>query len=60
MTDKTRIVISKSEGEFEVRVVDSDGRLLRRFTYINIDRARTAAQAWAAAYDNCPIIDLVK
>jgi hypothetical protein len=55
-----RIVITKSEGEFEVRVVDSDGQVLRRFTYRTIDSARKAAQAWTAAYDDCPIKDLVK
>jgi hypothetical protein len=60
MTDNARIEINKKDKEFEVRVVESDGRVLRRFTYRTIDSARKAAQAWTGAYDNCPIMDLVK
>jgi hypothetical protein len=43
---------------FEVRVVDANGRVLRRFTYATIEGARTAATAWTVAYDNCEVRDL--
>jgi hypothetical protein len=52
-----RIVIERAKGSFQVSVIDASGRILRTFTYPNRIRARTAAMAWAAAHDNCPIDD---
>jgi hypothetical protein len=52
------IEISNTEdGDFEVRVVESDGHVLHRYTYRTIESARRAAAAWTAAYDNCWIKD---
>jgi hypothetical protein len=42
---------------YEVRVVDAEGRTIRKFTYPTIESARTAARAWTVAYGNCPIDD---
>ena len=42
---------------FQVRVVDSEGRTIRMFTYPTIGSARRAAMAWTVAYDNCWIDD---
>lgn len=62
MKPETRehIEILKAGARFEVRVVNSDGRVLWRFTYDAIERARRAATAWAAAYNDCPIKGAVK
>jgi hypothetical protein len=54
------IEIVKDLDEFQVRVVDAQGQVLRRFTYARIERARSAAIAWAAAYRGCEIKDLTK
>jgi hypothetical protein len=43
--------------EFQVRVVDADGRIVRTFTHPTIESARRAARAWTVAYGNCPIED---
>jgi hypothetical protein len=48
------IDIIESPTGFEVRVLDDDNQLLRRFKY----SARRAAEAWAAAYHNCEVRDL--
>ena len=42
---------------YEVRVVDTDGRTIRTFTYPTIEAARVAACAWTVAYGNCRIDD---
>jgi hypothetical protein len=42
---------------FEVRVIDTEGRTIRKFTYPTIESARKAARAWTVAYGNCPIDD---
>jgi hypothetical protein len=42
---------------YDVRVVDTNGRTVRMFTYPTIESTRRAAKAWTAAYDNCPIVD---
>jgi hypothetical protein len=42
---------------FQVRVVDADGRTVRKFTYPTIESARRAARAWTVAYGNCPVHD---
>ena len=57
---REHIEIHKTNAGFEVRVVSSDEQVLRRFTYDTIEGARRAATAWTAAYNDCPIKDLVK
>src|SRR5262244_846836 len=55
------ILIEKIGADFVVFVVfaiGSDGRRLRRFAYPTVRKARSAAAAWAVAYENCPIMDL--
>jgi hypothetical protein len=52
------IDIIESPTGFEVRVLDDDNQLLRRFKYSTIIGARRAAEAWAAAYHNCEVRDL--
>ena len=42
---------------FQVRVVDAEGKTLRKFTYPTIESARRAAAAWTVAYNNCWIDD---
>jgi hypothetical protein len=54
------IVIANTDRGFEVCVVDSEGRTLRRFTYHTIQSARTAAEAWRSAYGDCQVIDQTK
>jgi hypothetical protein len=45
---------------FQVRVVNDDGKALRRFTYRTVEDARKAASAWTVAYDNCEVRDLTR
>ena len=45
---------------FQVRVVDANGDVLRRFTYRTIVDAQKAASAWATAYDNCEVRELMR
>jgi len=52
------ILIEKIGADFVVFVIGSDGRRLRRFAYPTVRKARSAAAAWAVAYENCPIMDL--
>ena len=42
---------------YEVRVVDANGRVIRRFTYPTIESDQRAAKAWTDAYGNRPIDD---
>ena len=51
------IEIVKDVDEFQVRVVDAEGHVLRRFAYLSIAKARSAAIAWSAAYRGCEIKD---
>jgi hypothetical protein len=54
------IVIDKTDRGFEVRVVDGEGRTLRKFTYHTIESARRAAEAWRSAHGDCQVIDQTK
>ena len=42
---------------YEVRVVATNGRTIRAFTYPTIESARKVAAAWTVAYGNCPVVD---
>jgi hypothetical protein len=54
------IEVVKDLDEFQVRVIGPHGQVLRRFTYARVERARSAAIAWAAAYRDCEIKDLTE
>jgi len=43
--------------DFQVRVVDAEGRTVRMFTYPTIESARRAATAWTVAYGDCQVND---
>ena len=42
---------------FQVRVVDAEGKTLRKFTYPTIESARRAATAWTVGYGDCQVND---
>ena len=52
-----KIVIASTDLGFEVRIIDDRGVTTRKFTYNDVKRARRAADAWSAAYGDCPVID---
>jgi hypothetical protein len=52
-----KIVIVRTADHYEVRVIDDNGQITRRFAYRNLQAARRAATAWSAAYGNCDIVD---
>jgi hypothetical protein len=43
--------------DFQVRVVDAEGRTVRMFTYPTIESARRAATAWTVGYGDCQVND---
>ena len=53
-----KIVIVRTPDSYEVRVLDDQGRITRRFTYRDLLTARRAAVAWSVAYGDCEIMDL--
>jgi hypothetical protein len=55
--DMKHIRIEHIKEGFQVSIIDSNGHVLRKFTYRTRERARRASAAWAVAHDNCPIDD---
>jgi hypothetical protein len=50
-------ILERTSTGYEVRVVTTNGRTIRVFTYPTIESARKAAAAWTVAYGNCPVVD---
>ena len=53
-----RIEIVAHEQAFQVNIIDDRSIVVRRFTYLKVEAARTAAQAWSSGHENCPVKDL--
>ena len=53
-----RIEIVAHQQTFQVNIIDDRSIVVRRFTYRTVEAARTAAEAWSSAHENCPVKDL--
>jgi hypothetical protein len=57
--DKHIEILESIEG-FQVRVMSTDGRTIRRFTYRTVEDARKAASAWRVAHNGCEVRDMTR